>query len=143
MFNKKTDETSDDSVEEFLVETPEPEVTLAEEESSYGAAKFLKPSVISEGFEFIGEIKATGSLTVDGSIVGKVSVDNLIVGVAGAVDGTVAAKTINVKGKLSGEISCAEITVGGRSTVDGQLTYSSITIQRGGSVRGDLKKSLQ
>lgn len=140
MFSKKSEDSFEvDSTE--LVQSAEPEIDLQEEEGSYSAAKFLKPSVISEGFEFVGEIKASGSLTVEGSIVGKVSVDNLIVGASGAVDGTVLAKTINVKGKLSGEVSCSEITVGGRSTVDGRLTYSSITIQRGGSVKGDLKKA--
>jgi len=140
MFSKKADETFEDDIEE-LAQASDSDEVVQEEDGSYAAAKFLKPSVISEGFEFTGEIKAAGSLTVEGSIVGKVSVDNLIVGVAGVVDGTVAAKTINVKGKLSGEISCTEITVGGRSTVDGKLTYSSITIQRGGSVKGDLKKA--
>lgn len=139
MFSKKTDDELVNGIEE-LVQTSESELATHEDDSNYATSKFLKPSVISEGFEFTGEIKAAGSLTVEGSIVGKVSVDNLIVGVAGAVDGTVSAKTINVKGKLSGDISCTEITVGGRSTVEGQLTYSSIMIQRGGSVKGDLKK---
>ena len=140
MFSKKSENNFESDLDE-LVESPEAQIDVQEEDGGYSAAKFLKPSVISEGFEFVGEIKAAGSLTVEGSIVGKVSVDNLIVGASGAVDGTVLAKTINVKGKLSGDVSCTEITVGGRSTVDGRLTYSSITIQRGGSVKGDLKKA--
>lgn len=140
MFSKKSDDSFEaDSAE--LMQSTEPEIDVQEDVGSYSAAKFLKPSVISEGFEFVGEIKAAGSLTVEGSIVGKVSVDHLTVGASGAVDGTVLAKTINVKGKLSGDVTCTEITVGGRSTVDGRLTYSSITIQRGGSVKGDLKKT--
>jgi hypothetical protein len=30
--------------------------------------------------------------------------------------------------------------IGGRATVDGALSYSSITIQRGGTIKGDLKR---
>jgi cytoskeletal protein CcmA (bactofilin family) len=60
--------------------------------------------------------------------------------VTGSVSGTVTAKSINVKGQLAGNVSCSDIIIGGRSIVDGNLTYSSITIQRGGVVKGDLKK---
>lgn len=101
----------------------------------------IKPSVISEGFAINGDIKSEGQLTVDGIINGDISVDNLIVGVSGSVGGVINAKVINVKGILSGKIYCQEITVGGRSVVDGELTYSAITIQRGGIVKGNIKKS--
>jgi cytoskeletal protein CcmA (bactofilin family) len=56
------------------------------------------------------------------------------------VDGTVTADSINVKGKLSGTVSCRDVVIGGRATVDGALSYTSITIQRGGTVKGDLKR---
>jgi cytoskeletal protein CcmA (bactofilin family) len=104
-------------------------------------AKNIKPSVISEGFTINGDIKSEGQLTVEGSITGDISVDNLIVGVSGSVGGVINAKIINVKGILSGKIHCQEIIVGGRSIVDGELTYSAITIQRGGIVKGDINKS--
>lgn len=105
-------------------------------------SRSLKPSVISEGFAFNGDIQSLGQLTVDGEITGSVSVDNLIIGVNGSVGGAVQAKTINVKGRLLGNVRCDEIIVGGRSIVDGDLTYSSITIQRGGVIKGDIRKSL-
>ena len=104
-------------------------------------AKNIKPSVISEGFTINGDIKSEGQLTVEGAITGEISVDSLIVGVSGSVGGVINAKVINVKGSLSGKIYCQEITVGGRSIVDGELTYSAITIQRGGIVKGNIKKS--
>jgi cytoskeletal protein CcmA (bactofilin family) len=56
------------------------------------------------------------------------------------VDGTVTADSINIKGVLSGVVSCRDLVIGGRATVDGSLTYSSITIQRGGTIKGDLKR---
>ncbi len=140
MFSRKSEEDqvveSTEYVTEELVSTESDEA-----ESGSSPVRHLKPSMISEGFEFNGDIKSNGSLTVDGSIVGQVTVDNLIVGVTGSVSGTITAKTINVKGKLAGQVSCSDIIVGGRSIVDGNVTYSSITIQRGGIVKGDLKKS--
>ena len=104
------------------------------------ATMSIKPSVISEGFTINGDIKSEGQLTVDGTIIGEISVDSLIVGVGGSVGGVINAKIINVKGSLSGKIHCHEIIVGGRSIVDGELTYSAITIQRGGLVKGSVNK---
>jgi cytoskeletal protein CcmA (bactofilin family) len=63
-----------------------------------------------------------------------------LIGAGGYVDGTVTADSINVKGKLSGTVSCRDLVIGGRATVDGALSYSSITIQRGGTIKGDLKR---
>jgi cytoskeletal protein CcmA (bactofilin family) len=37
-------------------------------------------------------------------------------------------------------VTCRDLVIGGRATVDGALTYSSITIQRGGTIKGDLKR---
>ena len=100
----------------------------------------LKPSIISEGFEFTGDMKSGGSITVDGTFKGNLTVQNLLIGTGGFVDGTVTADSINVKGNLSGTVSCRDLVIGGRATVDGALSYSSITIQRGGTIKGDLKR---
>jgi len=140
MFSRKNDDESNLQSEEDMNNDLVESENLDQSDQDISATRSLKPSMISEGVEFNGDIKSNGSLTVDGSITGQITVDNLIVGMSGSVSGTVIAKTINVKGKLAGNVSCADIIVGGRSIVDGNLTYSSITIQRGGIVKGDLKR---
>jgi len=141
---KKNDDNSldnDDVVDYAEIEILEENHDAVSEEIIGSASqKFIKPSVISEGFTFNGDVEFNGSLTVDGSIQGNIIVDHLVIGVAGSVGGVIKAKTINVKGKLLGTISCSEIVVGGRSVVEGNLTYTSITIQRGGEVKGDLRR---
>jgi cytoskeletal protein CcmA (bactofilin family) len=140
MFSRKSDDDQNSQNDDFVSEEVLANDYSDDVEQSSSPVRHLKPSMISEGFEFNGDIKSNGSLTVDGSIVGQVTVDNLIVGVTGSVSGTITAKTINVKGKLAGDVNCSDIIVGGRSIVDGNVTYSSITIQRGGIVKGDLKR---
>ncbi len=140
MFGKKTD--NEDS--EFSSEEPISSETVEENENFESATQSssvsLKPSIISEGFEFTGDMKSGGSITVDGTFKGNLSVQTLLIGAGGFVDGTVTADSINVKGKLSGTVSCRDLVIGGRATVDGALNYSSITIQRGGTIKGDLKR---
>lgn len=100
----------------------------------------LKPSIISEGFEFIGEIRSNGYLTVDGIVRGTLSLHSIQIGVAGVLDGNVTCDTMNVKGNFAGTLDCRDLTVGSRAVVDGKVSFKSITIQRGGVVKGELKK---
>lgn len=109
-----------------------------------GAAKLgvnnLKPSIISEGFEFIGEIKSNGYLTIDGVVRGNLALHSIQIGVTGALDGNVVCDTMNVKGNFSGSLDCRDLTICSRAVVDGDVSFKSITIQRGGVVKGELKK---
>lgn len=104
------------------------------------AVNNLKPSIISEGFEFIGEIRSNGYLTVDGTVRGTLSLHSIQIGVTGVLDGNVTCDTINVKGNFSGSLDCRDLTIGSRAVVDGKVSFKSITIQRGGIVKGELKK---
>jgi cytoskeletal protein CcmA (bactofilin family) len=123
---------------------PEPEAAFAANGNGNGAAKpaanNLKPSIISEGFEFIGEIRSNGYLTVDGTVRGTLSLHSIQIGVTGVLDGNVTCDTMNVKGNFSGSLDCRDLTIGSRAVVDGKVSFKSITIQRGGIVKGELKK---
>jgi cytoskeletal protein CcmA (bactofilin family) len=136
MFNKKKD------VEDVLGSEQLPtEPNVAEDNLIRNSETVhLKPSIISEGFEFIGEIRSKGSITVDGKLKGTISVQSLTIGSTGSVDGNVTADNINVKGELSGQMECRDLVIGGRAVVEGSLTYSNLAIQRGGIIKGDLKR---
>ena len=141
MFGKKTDNENSEFSSEEPISNEMAEENENFESATQSSSVSLKPSIISEGFEFTGDMKSGGSITVDGTFKGNLSVQTLLIGAGGYVDGTVTADSINVKGKLSGTVSCRDLVIGGRATVDGALTYSSITIQRGGTIKGDLKRS--
>ena len=100
-----------------------------------------KSSTISEGFEFTGDMKSDGSLTVDGAIVGNLVVHTLFIGATGMVDGSVKAESVNVEGCLSGAVECKDLSVGGKAVVDGHLAYSTLAIQRGATIKGELKRA--
>ena len=159
MFNKKrNDERTVPPVSEVMPEPepiiqtePEPVVQAPEQDLSQyangngnGGAKpavnNLKPSIISEGFEFIGEIRSNGYLTIDGTVRGTLSLHSIQIGVSGVLDGNVTCDTMNVKGNFSGALDCRDLTIGSRAVVDGKVSFKSITIQRGGVVKGELKK---
>ena len=136
MFSKKKENEDVLDSEEVSIEHREVEETSVR----HSEAVHLKPSIISEGFEFIGEIRSKGSITVDGKLKGTVSVQSLTIGSSGSVDGNVTADNINVKGQLSGQMECRDLVIGGRAVVEGSLSYFNLAIQRGGIIKGDLKR---
>jgi cytoskeletal protein CcmA (bactofilin family) len=71
---------------------------------------------------------------------GTLSLHSIQIGATGILDGNVTCDTMNVKGGFSGQLDCRDLTIGSRAVVDGKVSFKSITIQRGGVVKGELKK---
>jgi cytoskeletal protein CcmA (bactofilin family) len=156
VFNKKRNDEREKMASPIEIIPPasesipqEPEAIVSEIEYNLtpggnGVAKpangNLKPSIISEGFEFIGEIRSNGYLTIDGTVRGTLALHSIQIGVSGVLDGNVVCDTMNVKGNFSGALDCRDLTIGSRAVVDGKVSFKSITIQRGGVVKGELKK---
>ena len=154
MFPKKSESmfTEDKSLQGAVLKMPEravrpesvrpaPLATAAQAGAPEQARNsVVKASVISAGFEFTGDMKSEGSLTVDGAITGNLTVKALVVGASGKVDGSVTADIITVDGSLSGAVDCKDLTIGARAIVDGKLRYATLTIQRGATIQGELKR---
>lgn len=101
----------------------------------------LRPSILSEGFEFVGELKAPhGHVTIDGTFRGVLHVKSVVVGQSGHVDGEVQADLITLKGQLKGSVDAEEIQMASRAVLDGTTTYHDLTIARGAQVLGELKR---
>lgn len=142
MFSKKPpveDEVLVDSVPD--VEESQQDLPSATEAHSPAPRALTKPSIISEGFEFVGTITSEGTLNIAGVVKGKITARSVLVDVEGQVEGELNADSLMVKGKVVGEVQCQDLNVGPRAYVDGSITYQNIHIQRGGRVAGKFIKS--
>jgi cytoskeletal protein CcmA (bactofilin family) len=97
-----------------------------------------KPSILSEGFSFRGEISAKGAIHVEGSLNGQIQVDDLTIGARGQVDGVVTCSSLHIKGKFSGTATCSELIVTSSASVDGHVVYQTLSVQKGASIKGEL-----
>jgi len=109
-------------------------------QSLHFSATTLKPSIISEGFEFIGEIKSSGYITVDGIVRGGITGGSVKIGKNGLIDANVKCSDINIRGQFLGKLDCKDLTIVAGAVADGDLSFQSVTIQRGGIIKGELKK---
>jgi cytoskeletal protein CcmA (bactofilin family) len=97
-----------------------------------------KPSILSEGFSFRGEIAAKGAIHVEGALNGQIQVDELTIGARGQVEGVVTCSNLHIKGKFSGTATCNELIVTSSATVDGHVVYKTLSVQKGASIKGEL-----
>ena len=97
-----------------------------------------KPSILSEGFSFRGEISAKGAIHVEGSLNGQVQVDELTIGSRGQVEGVVTCSSLHIKGKFSGTATCSVLIVTSSASVDGHVVYQTLSVQIGASIKGEL-----
>jgi len=97
-----------------------------------------KPSILSEGFTFRGEIAAKGAIHVEGSLNGQIQVDELTSGSRGQVEGVVTCQSLHIKGKFTGTATCSELIVTSSASVDGHVVYQTLSVQKGASIKGEL-----
>ncbi len=97
-----------------------------------------KPSIISEGAVYQGDLTFNGILHLDGQFKGNIKVDKLTIGKNGSFTGKIVADAIIVFGELRGELDCRDLALNSGSVVDGLINYASIKVQPGSSVSGEL-----
>lgn len=99
-----------------------------------------KPSIISEGATFEGNLVLEGALHLDGTFKGTIQVDKMTVGKNGKLDGKSKANVIVAFGEIKGEISCNELTLNSGASIDGIIHYSDIKIMPGASIAGQINR---
>ncbi len=119
-----------------------PETILPQQPEPRGASNttLMKPSIISEGFELIGDLISTGVVHVEGSVRGKLALSTITIGSKGSVEGTIQCETLHVKGRFSGTAHCRDLTLSADASVDGQVYYTQLAVQRGARISGELIK---
>jgi cytoskeletal protein CcmA (bactofilin family) len=153
MFSKKTptiadqdNESSEHQDDAFSSADNEHESAIDNQSANQGdltspAKRATKPTIISEGFEFVGNITSDGTLNIAGVVKGKISAKSILVDAEGQVEGDLTSEILVVKGRVVGEVACQDLNVGPRAFIDGSISYQNIHIQRGGRVAGKFNKN--
>ena len=109
---------------------------------------FCTPSIenfdtfIGNPTEIHGRIVSTGSLRIDGKIIGNVESPNdsnssIALGRTGVIHGDIFAQRILVAGLVEGNIYARDkVTLHEGSEVRGDVTYSQISIEHGAKING-------
>lgn len=94
------------------------------------------PSIISENANLKGDIISDGIIHVDGHVEGDISCDELIIGIKGAVVGSVNAKLLHLYGTLKGRASADNLFVAKSAKLIGDASHNTIAIEPGAYIDG-------
>ena len=112
--------------------------------SDKGRIKLLQPgtnknqtlSIISANLRITGNLVTDGVIQLDGIVDGDVTCEDLTVGEAAVINGSVESNQVRVAGTVNGEISARNVELTRNAKVIGDIDHTSLMIEAGAHVQG-------
>ena len=95
--------------------------------------------VIGEGVSVSGKLKVPGKATINGTLDGELTADELTVGPKGKLLGKVQARRVDVFGQTHESVTASEhLIIRSTGQIHGTAAYGNIEIERGGLISGSI-----
>ncbi|HWA70458.1 MAG TPA: polymer-forming cytoskeletal protein [Rhizomicrobium sp.] len=96
---------------------------------------------IGAGVEIKGNMIVPGCVSVDGKFEGTLKARDLVVGQSGSVSGQINVETAEIRGTVSDNLAVhGKLTLRSTGSVAGAVSYSTITVEEGGALAGQVEK---
>ncbi|WP_343564776.1 bactofilin family protein [Kiloniella sp. b19] len=93
-------------------------------------------SIFSNDLVIEGDVHTKGDLQLDGTVVGDLSGERIIVGQDGRVQGGIKARSVRVLGSVSGNINAENVYIAETARIDGDIVHEVLSIESGAHVHG-------
>ena len=105
-----------------------------------GKQQPFEASVFDASMRVVGRVHSTSAVTVEGSVIGPISADDLlIVSKSGRVEGDVAAREVVLHGEVHGSVDAGEkLEIQASAVVQGDLHAPRLVVGAGAVLRGDV-----
>lgn len=94
------------------------------------------PVTIANDQTHNGDITCEGTVKIDGSIVGDVRANRVVVGTDASATGALIARTVHIDGHVTGSIDCSRLSLGPTARIVGDVEYDTLSVSKGASVSG-------
>ncbi len=94
------------------------------------------PSIISRSTKIQGNIISDSLVHIDGVVDGDVNCEELIIGIRGAVNGAVSAKSMQLFGTLTGSAQVDNLFIAKTAKMIGDASHDTIAIEPGAYIDG-------
>ena len=94
------------------------------------------PTIISEGSAVKGDVLSDGIIHIDGKVEGDISCSELVVGLKGAVLGSIKTQVLHLYGELQGKACVDKLFIAKTAKLVGDVTHNSIAIEPGAYIDG-------
>lgn len=103
---------------------------------SGNAPQGTNSTYIAEEIEITGNFKGQGAIQVEGIVHGDISVNSVVIGENGTINGTINAKNAIINGKLNGSIFCDTLEIMKNGNISNEIRVKQLLIS--GKVDGDV-----
>jgi len=93
-------------------------------------------TTISKNITIEGNISGTDAITVEGTLLGDITVNNVVIGKNGSVKGSITAQKVMVSGKVDGTITCNDLDIMHNGYVTNKIHANKIMVS--GEILGDV-----
>lgn len=102
-------------------------------------------SVIGPGINWLGDLRGSGGVRIEGTITGEIAISGLVVvGESGKVEcEQFKADTVIIAGTVKGNITCQKLEIRSTGKVWGDLVTSSFSSEDGAFFRGQMRMEEQ
>jgi cytoskeletal protein CcmA (bactofilin family) len=98
----------------------------------FGKSSAKLETVIGADSKITGELEIQGTVRVDGSVVGDIRADWVIIGETGRIRGNVQARMMVVGGRIDGNIDASEIVeLKDKAQIFGEICTAKLTVTEG------------
>jgi len=98
-------------------------------------------SIIDKSMTVKGEISFKGKARIDGTIIGNIQGEHLVLSESGRVEGDITVSSFNCFGTLEGNIKANMLTARKDCSIHGKLEAGSLTVEPGAALQGEIKAS--
>lgn len=97
----------------------------------------LKPTMICKGFVLHGTIEGANAVRIEGTIVGDISADSVVVGSTGVVQGNIRVNNLIVFGYIEGDVSAiGTVSIKKQGKIIGNLVTKALIVDQGAMYEG-------
>ena len=101
-------------------------------------------TIIGEGFVFIGEVRGTSVIRIEGKIIGNVHVENgVILGEKGNIEGDMHTKSAIIFGTIKGNVKSSQLEIKKTGIINGDISTDTLEIELGAQYNGKLNMRRQ
>lgn len=102
-------------------------------------------SVIGPGINWLGDLRGSGGIRIEGTITGEIAISGLVVvGESGKVEcDQLKADTVIIAGTVKGNITCQKLDIRSSGKVWGDVVTSSFSSEDGAFFRGQMRMEEQ
>ena len=98
------------------------------------------PTIIAKDLKIEGQIISSGLIEIEGTVIGNIKGNSVILLQSGVIEGEVEAESFSVRGKFLGTIKAKSVNIGHKAQVSGTIEYSLLSVEDGASVDAKFKK---